>query len=216
MQSCWQVDIPLARPASDDCSRRLSFGRAILLARLRPWLIIFSSYYRCIGQYYSMYHRHVTPSRLFFNKRSLLLPFPNKKRVSKWRVYSGIRGSTITRQPRLLNRFLLLWTDRLREVFPIRYSINFLEFSFHCREDTHMMERTWRNIRKTAFILSLPLLLAVSKIWQNYFPRKLIAPSDHLVVHINDQQLIHQFGRDFGRDRATFVHLIRHFGWCAA
>lgn len=54
-------------------------------------------------------------------------------------------------------------------LFRSRYSkcivVHFSGFSFYCRKDTHMMEKTWRNIRKTAFILLLPLLLAVSKIY---------------------------------------------------
>lgn len=38
-------------------------------------------------------------------------------------------------------------------------------FAFYCREDTRMMERTWRSIRKSTLILLLPLLLAVSTIY---------------------------------------------------
>lgn len=62
-----------------------------------------------------------------------------------------------------------------------------------------MMERTWRSIRKSTLILLLPLLLAVSTIYDLFDDQILVSSSDSFVSLTRSLTLASQTGdEDFG------------------
>lgn len=90
-------------------------------------------------------------------------------------------------------------TIRWNQLFNRGRIYSSLSFAFYCREETRMMERTWRSIRKSTLILLLPLLLAVSTIYDLFDDQILVSSSDSFVSLTRSLTLASQTGdEDFG------------------